>query len=253
MYCEFAETVKAIRNRLPPRWDAAAANFQTRMKLPAFLPPNRVTQIFAWNFQQFPEVPTNRVTLADIPGKGKGLVTNEALKRGEFITAYPLHCAAYRSQEEGYGCVIPLSAGKNMALTKKELLTYNQAFETDAKFVLEIVGNPNILTPGFLGHMVNDAIDPACLDLSDDEFLQRYRDVRPNAVLTWTPVDLLTQNLTVPTGDNRSTLVCAIYAFRKIQEGEEVSVCYGAPYFRTSLMSSCNIQDMMRQMYVTRL
>lgn len=137
---------------------------------------------------------------------GRGLFAKESIKKGDFITLYPIHQLGRRLEEDKW------EIRSHQAATQ----TYED-YSLNINDNLRIFGDPNLTSNAmFLGHMVNDPV----LDLEEKDPLQfavRYFiacKARGNATFYRFEEPMI-----------------GIQAVRDIKAGEEILVPYSLPYW----------------------
>lgn len=145
---------------------------------------------------------------------GKGVFATRDIKEGEIVTFYP--CDLYMSDTDAtrtYWRIGDCDRGRVMELATNGDYTYGGT----------IIGLPEKTEhPWFLGHMVNDGA----------LITSRTRGKLAKQGIVYTRCSMARQN-TVFKEYTISGTICTVglQATRDIKSGEELFVCYGAPYW----------------------
>lgn len=182
---------------------------------------------------RLPNLPLNRCHLADshIPGAGRGVFASEALQAGTLITLYPGDAIRIDAAIAGFNHVSCCAAAPDgsLILPDASLLRRARSYEIEIASPLpteacaisppltSVLGDPDRADdPAYLGHMLNDGA--TCADEAVSAIYISESSVARNA-------------------EPRPVGGChlAIVATRDVQQGEELLLTYGVPFWLAEL------------------
>jgi hypothetical protein len=166
--------------------------------------------------------------IKESPGKGKGVFAKETGKKHDYVTAYPIHVLMQADKIAPGGMAEYQLLSKfpdvEEGINRERLKWLLNVYSFDIRFKnLVAVGDPAILKPKNLGHMINDRVK--CSGARGEQVYET--------------VSLLGQNV-VP-----ETLMCNgkpyifMKATRDIEAGEELFFSYGVTYWRPTYAGAC--------------
>jgi len=163
--------------------------------------------------------------IKESPGKGKGVFAKETGKKDDYVTAYPIHVLMQADKiapgEMAEYQLLSKFPDVEEGINRERLKWLIQVYSFDVRFNnLVAVGDPTILKPKNLGHMINDRVK--CSSASGARGEQVYETV-----------SLLGQNVVPETFMCNGTPYIFMKATKDIEAGEELFFSYGAAYWRT--------------------
>ena len=145
---------------------------------------------------------------------GVGLFATDNIQAFQIVTLYPVHWLAYRNNTTNKQCTID-TGGASIRPPPSTHADYTFGIrEPETNLDKSIIGDPRIVRPGWMGHMIND-VDSISMQPTSKEILEYCETY---AIANVVPITI-------------SNLRIALVSVRDIPKGEEILFSYGPSYW----------------------
>ena len=154
------------------------------------------------------------VELQESGRHGMGLFATDNIQAFQIVTLYPVHWLAYRNNTTNKQCIIK-TGGASIRTPPSTHADYSFGIrEPETNLIKSIIGDPRIVRPGWMGHMIND-VDSISMQPTFKEILEYCETY---AISNVVPITI-------------SKLRIALVSVRDIPKGEEILFSYGPSYW----------------------